>query len=135
MSDKKIDFTPVITKYHTHAELAYGENPEQIVYKEKDVVKLLTDCIVFCSGFGFGKGCQAAGLSVPAELSVQQKTRLWIESIESYIEFFGAVHVKQMAESKTKLEGMITKLESSADTLSEADTKRLAMYKRFLKYY
>jgi hypothetical protein len=38
-----IDIAEYLHKYHTHAEIAYAKNPQEIVYTEQDVIKILTD--------------------------------------------------------------------------------------------
>lgn len=38
---KKSKLSELLTSIHTHAELASEENPEQIVYLEKDIIELL----------------------------------------------------------------------------------------------
>lgn len=38
---KRSKLADLLTSKHTHAELAYENNPEQIVYLEKDIVELL----------------------------------------------------------------------------------------------
>lgn len=38
-----IDIAEYLHKYHTHAEIAYAKNPQEIVYTEQDVIKILTN--------------------------------------------------------------------------------------------
>ena len=38
---KKSKLSELLIGIHTHAEIAYEEDPEQIVYCEKDIIELL----------------------------------------------------------------------------------------------